>query len=231
MFKYLFLFRKIFLTKQFRFSYGQFGEDIPLYMLFRKRLRGKGFFVDVGAYHPTKWSNTYYFYKRGWRGINIDMEPLKVDALKFRRPFDVNVCAAVSDSAEPVKHYSFGRYEVCATIDQELGEERGRGQVVPQMVYPRPLSDIIDETRFKNRQIDLLSVDCEGHDLNVLKSLDFKRYRPKVIAVEIYAKDLHGIVASDTTAFLEGLDYALVNCVGLTAIFADREFLGDGPVF
>ncbi|MDH5790264.1 MAG: hypothetical protein OEZ27_06695, partial [Nitrospinota bacterium] len=69
---WLFLFRKIYLTKVFRIFYSQFGEDIILKGFILRNIND-GFYVDVGCYHPKKYSNTYKLYKRGWRGINIDL--------------------------------------------------------------------------------------------------------------------------------------------------------------
>lgn len=230
---FLHMLRKLFFTKQFRISYGQFGEDIPLFMIFRKRKadRNHGFFVDVGAYHPTKWSNTFYLYKRGWRGINIDMEPLKIQAFNIRRPRDINICQAISDSPEPVTIFSHGPYTVGATIDAKTGMERHGEKKTGQVVYPKTLTQVIDETRFNNIEIDLLNIDAEGHDLNVLKSLDFNRYKPKVIAVEIYAKDMEEVLETDIHQFLKEKGYKYINRVSFTSIYGLPEFIGDGMVF
>lgn len=225
--------RKLFFTKQFRISYGQFGEDIPIFMIFRKKLtnRNHGFFVDVGAYHPTKWSNTYYLYKRGWRGINIDMEPLKIQAFNIRRPKDTNICQAISDNPEPVKIYTHGAYTVGATIDAQTGIEKHGDIADAQIVHPRSLTDVIDGTHYKGREIDYLNIDAEGHDLNVLKSLDFDRYKPKVISVEIYARDIEEVLETEIHKFLKRKGYKYINRVSFTSIYGLPEFIGDGMVF
>jgi FkbM family methyltransferase len=230
---FLHMLRKLFFTKQFRFSYGQFGEDIPVFMLFRKRKndRNHGFFVDVGAYHPTKWSNTFYLYKRGWRGINIDMEPLKIQAFNIRRPGDINICQAISDDPQPVKIYSHGPYTVGATIDKETGKQRHGEKTAATIVHPKTLTEVIDETRFKDQEIDFLNVDAEGHDLNVLKALDFDRYHPKVIAVEIYGHDIEAVIESDIHKFLKEKGYHYLNRVSFTSIYGHPDFIGDGMVF
>jgi hypothetical protein len=58
-------------------SYSQEGEDMVLYRTFETVK--EGFYVDVGAHHPDRFSNTYKFYKQGWRGINIDAMPGGMD--------------------------------------------------------------------------------------------------------------------------------------------------------
>src|SRR4051794_10306733 len=70
-------------------SYSQEGEDMVLRRVFNNK-RG-GFFVDVGAHHPRMYSNTYYFYLRDWRGINIDAMPGGMAAFDRMRPGDINV--------------------------------------------------------------------------------------------------------------------------------------------
>src|ERR1700676_3422099 len=78
-------------------SYSHEGEDMVLRRIFHTQT--SGFYVDVGAHHPYRFSNTCYFYRRGWRGINIDPNPDAIMAFRRDRPSDVNVCVGVSDIA------------------------------------------------------------------------------------------------------------------------------------
>ena len=220
-FKFL---RKLFLTKHFRFSYGQFGEDIPLYMLFRKREHGS-FFVDVGAFHPTKWSNSFYFYKNGWRGILIEMQAEKAKGLRLRRPGDIVIEEAVSETEGDVTIYSANDYSPSATIESPEGRNFGSDRI-SGTVRSRPLTEMIDGTKYAGRKIDLLSVDCEGHDLAVLRSLDFDCYRPKVIAVESHTITIAELQMSALHLFLTAKHYDLINRVGFTCIYADPDFIG-----
>src|SRR5262245_5522584 len=84
-------------------SYSQEGEDL----LLRRILNGqqKGFYVDVGAHHPMRYSNTYLFYKLGWRGINVDAMPGSMELFRKVRPRDINVEAAISETGEILKYY------------------------------------------------------------------------------------------------------------------------------
>src|SRR5579872_3262677 len=99
-FKYKYLWHR-FRGKLFGFhshSYSQFGEDMILKSIFRDKT--KGFYVDVGAYHPHFISNTHYFYKRGWQGINIDPSPNCMELFRKWRKRDTNLELAVSDIRE-----------------------------------------------------------------------------------------------------------------------------------
>jgi FkbM family methyltransferase len=92
-------------------------------------------------------------------------------------------------------------------------------------VEARTLTDIIDGTKYKDAGIDLLDVDCEGMDLEVLRSLDFTRYRPKIIAVEIHAASIPEVQASGAHAFLIEQGYLYVNRVGPTSVFLRADLL------
>jgi len=85
------------------------------------------------------------------------------------------------------------------------------------------LTNLIDKTTYRNRQIDFLSVDVEGHDHIVLQSLDFNRYRPKVICVEIWDTTLDGVMASELYGFLVSEGYHLINWISLNLIFRHRD--------
>ena len=95
---YMYYRPKIFFPKS---SYSMFGEDVFVEKFFKKK--SKGIYVDVGCFHPKKFSNTYFLYKLGWKGINIDMEEDKVSLFNLVRPKDINICAAISDKEENVK--------------------------------------------------------------------------------------------------------------------------------
>jgi len=71
-------------------SFAQEGEDRVLYRMFQGRFGRPGFYVDVGAHHPTRFSNTYLFYRMGWRGINLDAMPGSMAAFARARPRDIN---------------------------------------------------------------------------------------------------------------------------------------------
>ena len=86
---------KLFKNNKKRNYFGEFGEDILINRFFRKK--NEGFYVDVGCYHPIKGSLTYCLYKRGWRGLNVDLSKVSIDLFKLARPKDYNIHAAVTD--------------------------------------------------------------------------------------------------------------------------------------
>lgn len=223
LFRKLFLLRKIFLTSAKRTYYSQYGEDITLDRVVS--IGRKGFFVDVGCHHPIKYSNTFKLYRHGWRGINIDLDPLKIEAFNLRRPGDVNICSAVSDTDGEVTAYSQGVYTVTETIDPEAAEKmRSRGNKLREFtVKSRRLTDIIDQTRYRDQRIDVLTIDVEGVELAVLHSLDMKRYRPKVIIVESHERHLDKLMQTEVYQLLVGQNYQLFNWTGPSLLFLDAQ--------
>lgn len=103
----------------FRYHYSQFGEDIVLNEILKKELSNV-FFVDVGCYHPKKYSNTDRLYKKGWRGINIDMEEDKISLFNLARSHDHNVLSAISDKQESVTLYRYSKFGVGSTVDDNF---------------------------------------------------------------------------------------------------------------
>src|SRR5436309_1423360 len=92
-----------------RLSYSQFGEDIALVTLLRYYGIGRGFYLDVGAYHPVQLSNTYALYQQGWAGITVEPNPGSTNVFRVVRPRDVHLalCVSPSESTEQVIFYSF----------------------------------------------------------------------------------------------------------------------------
>ena len=72
-----------------RHSYSQDGEDMVLRKIFKNQKMG--FYVDIGAHHPKRFSNTHLLYKKGWKGINIDATPGSMKLFNQLCPRDTNL--------------------------------------------------------------------------------------------------------------------------------------------
>lgn len=218
---WLYLLRKTFLTRRSRRHYAQFGEDVVLLDWLHQR---QGFFVDVGCYHPSKFSNTYALYRRGWRGVNIDMDEIKVRAFAMARPDDTNIHAAISDEPGEVDIHRFSKYGLGSMIVKD-GEAPPESQTAIETVRLKTmtLDEILETTPYRDREIDLLTVDAEGHDLEVLRSLSFARYRPRLILVELHTDSIDAVLASPLHRFLTDKGYVLCNWVGLTLFYRRND--------
>ena len=214
LFRKLFLLRKIFLTRRKTSCYSQFGEDISIALFFPKGYRG--FYVDVGCFHPVKYSNTYRLYLNGWRGVNVDIDEIKIEAFDMVRGDDVNVACAIGMTEGTVDYFHKGFYRVSSTIDAEFA--RGKEGYVKTSTRCRKLTSVLDETPFAGRKIDFLSVDTEGHDDAVLRSLDFERYEPFLVGFEVHCETLDEVMRMDRYRGLADKGYVVVGWCGLTVL-------------
>lgn len=190
-----------------RTSYAQEGEDLVLERIFGGAKQG--FYVDVGAHHPLRFSNTYLLHRRGWRGINIDAMPGSMDSFRRLRPSDINVESAVALQDARLTYHVF-KERALNTFDKDLAEQyvkSGLAVVSRLEVRARPLADLLGEHLPAGQGIDLLTVDVEGLDLDVLRSNDWQRFRPRVLIVEELRQSPGGANAA-VRDFLTGLGYA-----------------------
>lgn len=164
--------------------YSQWGEDVVLSGIFSGQRRG--FYVDVGAFHPFHYSNTALLYKKGWRGLNIDPNPASIALFGFHRGGDTNLNYGVSEDAGDKPYYIFN-HQSCNTFSEAQKEVMLKKSFIRLLsVRPipcTPLQALID-AHGKGKVIDFLNVDVEGMSMEVLRSLDFSKNAPKVICVE-----------------------------------------------
>ena len=205
-------------------SYSQEGEDMILRRLFEKQKTG--FYVDVGAHHPKRFSNTYFFYKLGWRGINVDAMPGSMIAFNRIRPRDINIEKPVSNKKQLLTYYAFNEPALNG-FSKELSEERdGKGSYFVKFtkdIETSTLEEILDDNLPKVQSIDFLSIDVEGLDFNVLRSTNLEKYHPKVILVEILNSSLADIQISKIYQFLTDAGYELYAKTVNTVIFKHKE--------
>ncbi|MGQ0722259.1 MAG: FkbM family methyltransferase, partial [Candidatus Eiseniibacteriota bacterium] len=217
--------------------YSQFGEDAFLQGYFEAKAfeldRGvrlpfarptisKGFYVDVGAFSPKEASNTYFFYRRGWRGINIDAAPGSMEAFRWTRRRDVNLEVAISETAGEMSFYFWSTHAYTNTLSADHAREHERlSGVTPReiRVPTRTLTSVLDEHPPPASGIDFLSVDAEGHDLQVLRSLDWSRYRPELALVEDDHRSLDGIARSVIATYLRDVGYSVCAWIPPTVVY------------
>ena len=191
--KKILLLRLTFFKKIDRDFYSQFGEDKILLEIIPKQFTN-GFYVDVGCFHPKKYSNTYMLFKKGWKGINIDMEKDKIESFDLARPTDYNFLGAISDKSEKVKIYRNQKFGVSSTLNENFIKKEDI--IDEDYIQTTTLNVVLENSPFKGKKIDFLNIDTEGNDLKVLKSLDFDIYNPSIIIVETHLKKIDEIINS-----------------------------------
>lgn len=215
--------------------FSQSGEDLNILAIAKSFIKiNKGFYVDVGAFHPHIGSNTELLYRNGWRGINIDPRPGSSKLFNQYRPQDTNLEVGVGSSEGLLNYYYIGEDSALNSFSKETIEQNGAlDQITKVIELPIiPLSVLLDKHLPAGKAPDLINIDTEGYEIEVLTSLDFSRHRPKIIAIEQNnVCTFREVMESETCLFLESKGFVpvgkniIVEHVS-TIIYVDRAFLG-----
>jgi len=191
-------------------SYSQEGEDRLLSRVFAGQERG--FYVDIGAHHPRRFSNTQLFYERGWNGINIEPNPDALPAFIAERPRDINLQIGISDRPGSLTYHWFDD-PALNTFDADLAQKRLESTTYKvlkkEAIGVERLADILSKHLPPGRTIDFLTIDVEGHDLQVLQSNDWTRFHPRWVLVEAIGKTLEEVLDSEVVRFMKARGYLL----------------------
>lgn len=205
-------------------SYSQEGEDIVVKRFFDGR--EIGFYVDVGCHHPFRFSNTYLFYKKGWRGICIDPLPGTANLFKKWRGRDICVEVGVSSHPSSLNYFMFNE-PALNSFDENVARNRdgltGYKIIGVKPVNTFPLGDIIEKNLDdKSQKISFFSIDVEGLDLQVLQSNNWEKFRPEIIIAECLDMDLSSLSKDPVVSFLSEKGYGLYAKTGNSVIFKDE---------
>jgi FkbM family methyltransferase len=173
-----------YLYRKYNYSFSQCGEDGILAHMLRMP---KGTFVDIGAYHPYHSSNTYLFYRKGWRGINIDASPGSMEEFKKLRPEDINLEVAISNEDKELDYYFLDEGHQMNTFSKETLDRIGYSKEIKKVIKIKTqrLADIL-EKYMPNKEINFFSIDVEGLELSVLQSNNWDKFRPMIILLESF---------------------------------------------
>jgi FkbM family methyltransferase len=159
----------------------QYYEDYILSYIFQNQ--DKGFYVDVGAGNPEGSSVTKYFYKKGWRGINFEPQAKYYNKLMQSRPEDINIPKAASDDDKPLILYLPDKNDDWASLDRQIVQKSHQLSSATEIVV-RTVT-LTDSLQAHNiHDIDFITITVAGHEVSVLRGLDLKSFRPKVIVIE-----------------------------------------------
>lgn len=223
------IYKKIILQdKYYSFS----GVDIVLKKIFYQQ--EKGFYIDVGCQNPIKNNNTYLLYKKGWEGINIDLDKDNINLFNSARPKDSNFNKAISSDIKNVELYFYHKKSPINTIDKKTSDFQKAKVTSIKKINTDTLDNIVLNSKYKNHTFDLLSIDVEGHELDVLKGFDLDKYSPKVIVVEyldlnvskleIKNLSIENVLSSEIYKYLISKNYILVNSIYCDLVFVNKSF-------
>ena len=188
LFKKIFLYYNIYIRNLkffFKSSQSQFLEDKKILQLFPNSK--KGIYLDLGCFHPIRQNNTYLLHKRGWSGLNIDLNPLSIELFNVARPNDINICAAVSNKKTKENLYFDHSLSPLNTMSKRhlifLKRAFGLINLKKRKVKTTTLPTLLLKNKIK--EIDFMNIDIEDRELKVLKTIDFKYFNIKVICIEV----------------------------------------------
>ena len=205
----------------FYLSHSQYGEDMIARDLLSDVARGT--FVDVGAHHPVYYSNTYHFYRRGWRGLVVDAAPGTKELFDLLRPGDIAVEACLAaEGGGSVEYFLFNQPALNTTdpATAEANLSRPGVKLLRRHTMPTVPLDALLEQHLPGRTIDLLSIDIEGLDEEILASHDWERWRPRVVIVERDRLDPLKIAADSLVIRLGGLGYTVRGTCGPSLVLS-----------
>lgn len=197
-----------FIYNRYNISFSKSGDDVQLMKLINNRTPGA--YVDVGSWHPVKYSNTYYFYLRGWKGICIDPNPELKELYTKLRPKDTFINAGVGNSGQTLEYFMFEESSMNTFSSEFVKKHQAESKIIKKFDIPLySLKELLDANLDKNDRLDFFDIDVEGFDLEVLKTNDWTIYRPKVVVIESDIS-LQEDLTSEIVQYLELQNYRLI---------------------
>lgn len=195
-------------------------------------------YLDVGCNDPVVHSYTYDFYKSGINGVCIDANPLYVDKFEKMRPKDTFINVGITtDNDGDEKDFHIMSNKVSSTFDPQWAKDASihHNLHIEDIIKVklRRLNSIIQE--YFGDSPDLLLLDLEGLDFEVIQSMDFKKYRPKVIMMETtalpYTAEGAMVYGMEVAKFLNTKNYYWFSRIHENSVFIDKETYKRKSVF
>ena len=230
MLKFFKVFLKSFTHKKISYSYG--GVDLLILNIFKNQKNG--FYLDIGCGHPIKNNNTYLLNKKGWNGMNIDLDKDNIDLFNSYRKNDINLTTAVADKEGETDLYFYHSKSALNTISKKNADFQKAEVSEIRKIKTQTIDKIMEESPYKGQKIDFLSLDVEGSELSILKNFNFEKYSPKVIVVEyldlslkkleIKNLNIDNVIRSDIYKLIISNNYTLANILHSDLVFIQNNF-------
>ena len=213
----LFIRHKCFISRK---HYSQWGEDLAINKYFQSQK--KGFYFDIGCYHPFTLNNTLLLHKKGWHGINIDINPTSIDLFNISRPNDTNICTTIDDKKRQFKMFFDGPFSSVNTLNKSFYDEAKSTYFKNKKILTVQSKTIDEIIRMSGHHgpIDFINIDVEGSDFDILKQLNLGKFKVKLVAIETHhvdgskVKNLNSIVN-----YLNSNNFSIYERIGPTSIY------------
>ena len=189
-----------------RDRYSQWGEDEFIIEYFKGKQ--KGIYLDIGCFNPFMYSNTCLLHQKGWRGINIDINPTSIDLFNIARPNDFNICTTVNNEKKLFEVYFDDPFSPLNTLDSKFYKNLDKSFSTNKKnisVESKSIDEIISLSDIKT-DIDFINIDVEGSDYKILTQIDIQKLNPKLISIET-----HNVDGSESENFQNINDYLINN--------------------
>ena len=205
----------------------QFNEDKFLKKIFKNKPFGK--YLDLGCFHPIRDNNTYQLYRKGWRGINIDMNSLSIDLFNYFRPKDINLNIGLAKSKSEKKLYFTGDFSPLNTIDanhlrflnKSFNLEKEKIKV--RKIKTQSINSVLN--KYKYNKIDFLTIDLEGYEFEVLNNLNFNKYKINIICIEILSHNVKSKKNRDKILkIFKKNNFKLIHKTGVNCFFKNTKW-------
>lgn len=227
--KYLSLYKRKIKFKKISYSFN--AVDLIINYLFK--IKKNGFYIDIGAQHPISNNNTYLLFKKGWNGINIDLDKENIELFNISRPNDINLNYAISSSISEKKLFFYHDKSPINTLVEDVSNFQKAEVKEIKRIKTITLNEVLENLKFTSN-IDYMNIDVEGHELDVLQGFDLIKYRPSVISIEyldlqmknleLKNNDIYRIFETKFYKLLIDKDYHFVNWLHGDLIFVHKDF-------
>ncbi|MET4083635.1 FkbM family methyltransferase [Pedobacter sp. UYP30] len=208
-----------------KLSYSQCGEDVIVEFIFNQLGIFKPSYLDIGAHDPFYLSNTALFYQKGCRGINIEPDPYLFQQFPLHRKEDINLNIGIGDTYETIDFYIMNVPTLNTFSLEQVNSYKNEGEYFVREIKKVKISTI-QKIIIDNNGLfpDFLSLDAEGIDELVIKSIDYSN-KPKVICVETlsFSSSGKGIKNEELIKFVEENDYLLYADTYINSIFVSKD--------
>ena len=213
-FNKLYFFLKILKKSKKRYHYADNGEDIIIQGLFNHKKNG--FYIDVGCYHPIRASLTHLLYKKGWKGVNIDISKDTINLFNIARPNDKNINIGIADKEGEDFYYQSSHINQANSFKFYDNVKKVKVQITT-------LDNIIKNLGIE--KIDFLNIDVEYRDFKALQGLNLNNVRPSLIAIEDNdAYDIADVTNSDIYKYMTNKEYFLYSKLNCTNFYLDKRY-------
>lgn len=210
-------------------SYAQAGEDLVVNAIFGNLKRKDISYLDIGAYDPVYLSNTYFFYRLGYRGVLVEPNVAMCEKLRAVRPYDKTLEAGIGIGKTGMADYYVMSDPSWSTFDRAEAEHQVKataGKVTLKEVRRMPLLDIneVMAEHFDGKAPAFVSIDAEGWHFAILKSMNFTRFRPPVVCIETKVSGEYRTIA-EIPAFMNAKGYVARGGSFVNTVFVDGKLL------